>query len=172
MFLILIHILEKQSVYVVGRGSGTQNILARGDGRTGTRHSHAEAGYTSSPLRGMGRRSRGVRGCVRGTIGTYTVGYRLFRRRSARRPARRSAQTIKKSRPRRNGDHSRMGAKWLFAERGSSCCAVCIRRDSSQPSVQFVPVLPWSPLWIFSLHCAPTGGSVGVQRGIAWLPEP
>src|SRR2546421_6143934 len=72
----------------------------------------------------------------------------------------------------RGGDHSRMGAKWLFAERGSSCCAVCIRRDSSQPSVQFAPILEWSPLWIFSLHCAPTGGSVGGQRGIAWLPEP
>src|SRR5437879_13802477 len=38
-----------------------------------------------------------------------------------------------------HGDHCRTGAKWLFAERGSSCCAVCIRRDSSQPSVQFAP---------------------------------
>src|SRR6266496_729193 len=70
------------------------------------------------------------------------------------------------------GDRCRMGAKWLFAQRGSSCCAVCIRRDSSQPSVQFAPILEWSPLRIFSLHCALTGGSVGVQRGIAWLPEP
>jgi len=42
------------------------------------------------------------------------------------------------------GDHSRTGVNCLLAERGSSCCSVCTRRDSSQPSVQFAPVLEWS----------------------------
>jgi hypothetical protein len=42
-------------------------------------------------------------------------------------------------------DHSRTGEKCLLADRESVDCSGCLRRGSSQPSIQFAPVLEWSP---------------------------